>query len=84
MAIFIDHPRKYPWREGVWSHLWTDGPIEELHAFARRIGMKRSWFQDRPRWPHYDLTGHMPDRAIRAGAKLVTIREYMLGKDKED
>ena len=30
--------------------------LEELHAMAVQIGMKREWFQNKPRLPHYDLT----------------------------
>lgn len=61
-----------------WSHL-TAGPdddIAELHAFAARIGLKRSWFQDRP-WPrqHYDVTESKRRQAIIAGAVPITWRE---------
>lgn len=52
-------------------HLTTDGPIEALHDFAARIGMKRSWFQDHPRMPHYDLTPKRREAALRAGAVFV-------------
>lgn len=38
-----------------WCHLWSDD-VEALHAVAKRIGMKRQWFHDRPGFPHYDLT----------------------------
>jgi hypothetical protein len=35
-----------------WSHLFVapDGDIEELHALAARIGLRRSWFQAKG-WP---------------------------------
>lgn len=51
----------------LWCHLWADTP-EELHALARRIGLKRAWFQDRPGFPHYDLTPGRRALALRAGA----------------
>lgn len=39
-----------------WCHMATDGPLEELHAMAERIGLKRAWFQnDYGTHPHYDL-----------------------------
>jgi hypothetical protein len=47
---------------------------EELHDFARRIGLRREWFQsavNRRGWyrrPHYDLTGHKRFEAVAAGA----------------
>ncbi len=53
--------------------IYTDGvhlactDLQALHRFARRIGLRRGWFQDR-RYPHYDLTTErMGVRAIRAG-----------------
>ena len=56
-------------------HMSTDGDIEELHAFAARIGMRRSWFQDHPSMPHYDLTPKRREAAIRAGATFVSWRQ---------
>jgi hypothetical protein len=43
------------------GHLVSTASEEELHAFARSIGLRRSWFQDgggpyRSRIPHYDIT----------------------------
>lgn len=54
-------------------HLVAD-TIEELHAFADSIGMKRKWFQDK-RKPHYDLFGRKADIAYLKGAEKVTDRE---------
>lgn len=54
-------------------HLVADD-LDELHAFARRVGLRREWFQDGPR-PHYDLTTHRAlERALHAGAKRVSRR----------
>jgi Protein of unknown function (DUF4031) len=62
MTVFADDWRQQA-RAGRlqarWSHLFT-GPhdqLDELHAFAASIGLRRSWFQDKP-WPcaHYDVT----------------------------
>jgi hypothetical protein len=54
-------------------HLVADH-LDELHAFARRLGLRREWFQDGPR-PHYDLTTRRAlERAVRAGAKRVSRR----------
>lgn len=84
MNIYVDPPAKYPGRPGLWCHMWTDtGDEEELHTFATRIGLKREWFQNREKFPHYDLTGAMPTRAVAAGAIEITVRDYMLGKDTD-
>ena len=48
-------------------HLITDGDLEELHSFARLLGLKREWFQDK-RHPHYDLFGPLAQRALKLGA----------------
>ncbi len=53
-----------------WSHLTAD-TLDELHEFAvRKLGLKRSWFQD-GRHPHYDLTEGMRWKALRLGAQPV-------------
>jgi hypothetical protein len=49
-------------------HMFTDGPLEELHAMAGRIGMRRAWFQDHWLLPHYDLNPHRRAIAVRLGA----------------
>lgn len=63
-----------------WCHLMSDQiDPAELHAFAARIGLRRSWFQPgrtspgpvaKP-WPpgdHYDVTEGKRRQAIAAGA----------------
>lgn len=49
-------------------HMFTDGPLEELHAFAASIGMKRSWLHNALDLPHYDLNKTRREMAVRAGA----------------
>ncbi len=38
------------------QHLMAD-TLDELHAEAKRIGLKPEWFQGHPRHPHYDAWG---------------------------
>ena len=77
MSIYVDALVQYPAhmiqpearRFGIlWSHMTTDGPIEELHAFAAKIGMRRAWFQNHPKHPHYDLVPSRRQRALQYGA----------------
>lgn len=64
--------------------VYTDGvhmvadSVEELHKFAHKIGMRRHWFQDHPRHPHYDLLGSMFKRAKSKGALVVNKREILM------
>jgi hypothetical protein len=79
-TIMVDELRPYPrarhrcFRAGA-CHLTVDDEtpehIEALHAFAQRIGMKRSWFQDHRLAPHYDLTASKRERALQLGAVFV-------------
>jgi hypothetical protein len=67
-----------------WSHLFGDD-VEELHRFAKGLGLRRSYFQDKPGFPHYDLTPVKRNMAILKGAEikeLVTfLREKRNGKN---
>ena len=65
--------------------VFTDGThlvatsIERLHAFAESIGLKKTWFQNHPRHPHYDIIKSKRKAAVKAGAVLVnkkTIVEF--------
>lgn len=66
--------------------IYTDGvhlvcsDLETLHRFAASIGLRRSWFQDDGGpFPHYDLTTkRMRQKALRAGARLVSTRETLM------
>lgn len=58
-----------------WSHLTADTK-DELHAFAARLGLRRAWFQDKPRglW-HYDVTAPKRARALLLGAQPISSRD---------
>ena len=86
MAVYVDNAR-IPARvnriNGRWSHLTAD-TVEELNEFALDLGLSLQWFQTckRPchsRLPcvhwHYDVVDFMRERAIRAGAKPIDVRE---------
>lgn len=66
MSVYVDNER-IAWRGKLWCHLVADS-LEELHRFASRLGLKRGWFQDRTRYPHYDVTIQVRERALRLGA----------------
>lgn len=77
MAVYIDPLMPYgtsaTWRHTHSCHLFADG-VDELHLFADRLGLRRAWFQNKPRgrdgrvFPHYDLTAGKRWQAVRFGA----------------
>lgn len=81
MAVYVDDAFEGNW--GKWTgggHMQADS-LEELHAFAERIGMRRSWFQTRPGRPekdHYDLTQARRVHALAVGAIPETVEDGTL------
>lgn len=76
MTVYVDQLRSYDNVQGEaarygrrWCHLTADS-LEELHAMADRIGLKRAWFQPAHRLHqcHYDLVPAKRAAAVRAGA----------------
>ncbi len=55
------------WKYTKSCHLFADSE-EELHAFAKRLNLKRGWYQRVSRLKHYDLTESKRKRAIKLGA----------------
>lgn len=66
MAVYVDS-ESIPWRGRAWCHLVAD-TLEELHSFAKQLGLKRQWFQHRSFYPHYDVTMLVRQRALHLGA----------------
>jgi hypothetical protein len=65
------------------AHLTCDGDLDELHAFAQSIGLRRSWFQPHISAPHYDLSPGRRDAAIAAGAVFVSARDQALERRRK-
>ena len=68
MSIYVDDAI-WNWHGRKWCHLLADD-IDELHRFAREIGLHRSSYQGPPKTanPHYDITGFERSRALARGA----------------
>jgi hypothetical protein len=64
--IFVDDAIHW-WRGRKWCHLFADRD-EELHEFAKSIGLKRDWFQKDWRLHHYDITEAKRIIAVKRGA----------------
>ena len=93
MTVYVDAPRTYTGQDDktiaagqkhghLWCHMWADD-IDELHAVAEAIGLKRRWFQNDTRLPHYDLTPPRRRRAIKHGAIESSVRAWTRMKQTE-
>lgn len=58
-------------------HMMSDESLEELHEFAKKIGLKRHRFHNHPRHPHYDLTKERERFAYLYGAKKVSSKSIV-------
>lgn len=80
--ILVDQLRGYETRlrHKTWCHMVSDTSEAELHEFAARLGLKRSWAQLRPSASaaHYDLTPAKRALAVKFGAVEVTGRELAI------
>ena len=70
--ILIDPP-SVPSRGRLWSHVASDTSYDELHAFARAVGIPERGF-DRD---HYDVPAEWYDDVVAAGAVPVRSRELV-------
>jgi ribonuclease HI len=81
VTVYVDDA--FDGEPGSWGK-WTGGghmqadTVEELHAMASKIGLKRAWFQTKPNRPerdHYDLTRSKRKLAVQKGVIQITWRE---------
>ena len=72
VSVYVDPLLRHGGSESFrWDHschMYADS-LDELHAMARSIGMRRAWFQpDGGRLPHYDLVSTKRKKALELGA----------------
>lgn len=72
MAILID-AAIWPAHDRLWCHMVSDTSLEELHAFARALGVPERAFED----DHYDIPESHRHEALAAGALEVSARELV-------
>lgn len=75
MTVYVDDMQpcrpNARWRYRQACHLVADN-LEELHSFAvGTLGLRRAWFQNHPRLPHYDLVAGKRVLAVKHGAREV-------------
>lgn len=74
MTVYVD---QFPWSDGKWGdggHMLASD-LDELHAMAARLGLKRAWFQGQSTFAHYDLTSSKRTLALAAGVTEIEIGE---------
>lgn len=83
MAVYVDDTLEHGVHvgsiRGRSCHMFADTPAE-LHAFAKRLGLRREWASDhtQPRSNlHYDLVPSKRTLAVRLGAREVTRAELV-------
>jgi hypothetical protein len=80
MAVYVDELQRWPtgircFKSGS-CHLTAD-TLEELHSFAKRLGLKREWFQPHRILDHYDLTPRRREKALMLGAVFKPCRQQI-------
>jgi hypothetical protein len=75
MTCYVDDACM-PYGRMKMCHMVAD-TLDELHAMADRIGIKRKWFQVGAREPHYDICLAKRALAIEAGAVEVSTRQLV-------
>lgn len=80
MSVYVDPlmshggSSKFQWPKSC--HMYADD-LEELHEFAKKIGLKRQWFQGESRLDHYDLNSSRRSVAVSMGA-IETDRRHVV------
>lgn len=60
------------------TNLATNGKLEELHAFAERVGIKRGYFVAVERHPHYDVPKKLHNAVVCEWDVQVVDRKTLL------
>ena len=70
MSVYVDDAVTL-WRGRRWAHLMAD-TLDELHAFAGRLGIPRHAFQNKTSGAHYDVPAELRERALALGAVAIS------------
>jgi hypothetical protein len=72
VSLLIDPPA-WPAHGRIWSHLVSDESFDELHEFARAVGLPdRGFHRD-----HYDVPAELYEQVVDAGAIAVSSRDLV-------
>ena len=73
MTVIVDPPEAHG-HGRLWSHVASDESFDELHAFARELGIPERGF-DRD---HYDVPSEWYDQVLALGVEPVSSRELVV------
>lgn len=73
MTVYVDN-MEAPYGRMIMCHMFADS-LDELHAMADAIGVKRKWFQKRRGFPHYDICKSKRKKAVELGAVEIEWRQ---------
>jgi len=80
MSVYVDPlfncvaTRKWPYKQAC--HLVGD-TLDELHGFAKKLGLKSEWFQGHATLEHYDLTENKRQYAVAMGAVEIDMKQMI-------
>lgn len=76
MSVYVDP--KFKWIDGNhYSHMTAD-TLEELHSFAKSLGLRRKWLHiSASGIPHYDLNRSKRWTAIQRGAVELSAPDWL-------
>ncbi len=72
MTILVDECN-WRLRDRMWCHMVSDTSLDELHAFARWLGIPERGFQG----DHYDIPEEAREIALAEGAVAVASRDVV-------
>ncbi len=76
MSVYVDNAIN-PYGRMKMCHMVAD-TLDELHAMADKIGMRRGWFQNHPDHPHYELSVSRRKIAIQNGAIEISSTQLVM------
>ncbi len=76
MTVYVDQAENQLGRMKM-CHMVADS-LDELHAMAAQLGLRREWFQVNSTLPHYDICKAKRQRAIDLGAVVIGRRELVV------
>ena len=75
MTVYVDTVQK-PYRRMLMCHMVAD-TLDELHAMADKIGVRRQWFQSHASTSHYDICKSKKRLALKYGAVELDRRKFV-------